>query len=161
MPKTWVFVGAIVCALSLSASAMADPPSHDPLPAPDSVLSGICTFDVAVHFTKQKEKAITFSNGSFIVTGQFKATLTNARTGKTVDINIPGPGKYTVADDGTLTINLTGPWLIFTFAGQTGPGSPGMLLYTTGKGTFIARPDGTVSFQHDQGTTTNLCAALG
>jgi hypothetical protein len=161
MTKLSLWATALVCALVVPATAVASPPSHDPVPSSDFVLSGVCSFDVGVHFTKQMEKAVTFSDGSFTVTGQYKATLTNLASGASVDLNIPGPGKYSVADDGTGTINLTGPWVIFIFPGQLGPGSAGELLYTTGKGTFIQHPDGSVTFVHEQGTTTDLCAALG
>jgi hypothetical protein len=161
MGRFSLLAGTVLVALAFAADATGTPPTRTPLPASDFVLSDACPFDVGIHLTEQKEYATTFSNGSFLVTGQFKVELTNVKTGKTVALNIPGSGRYTVSEDGTLTINLSGPWLIFWTTGQMGPGTPGGILYTTGRGVLTQTASGLFSFVHNTGTTTDVCALLG
>jgi len=160
MARLALFAAALAVALGFVATATGAPPTRVPFPSGDFVLSGACSFDVGITFPQQKEYALIFSDGTFIVTGQFKAELTNKQTGKTLAFNIPGPGHFTVSDDGTVTIVISGPWLIFWTAGQMGPGTPGGILYTTGRGVVSQTASGSFSFSHRTGTTTDVCAAL-
>jgi len=139
-------------ALALSGVALASPPTKTPAPSPEFfTVTGSCAFDVLVHTTAQNESQITFSDGTFLVTGKLKADLTNAVTGKTISLNIPGPGRYVPAADGTLTLTVDGPWFLFF---------PGQALFVRGQGTLLVGPDGPLSFSQRGGTTQDLCAAL-
>jgi hypothetical protein len=148
----------LVGSFAFVTAAAADKPTRTPLPASDVTLSGICSFDVAVHFLVNKEHAITFSDGSTIIQGALKVRLTNLSNQKSINLNAPGPFK--IASDGTF--KATGPFIFFWPPGAQGPGTPGALLYTTGRATGQLEPGGgfPVSFTHDTGTTTDLCAVL-
>jgi hypothetical protein len=155
-----IFVLTAVAALAAAGAALATPPTHAPSLSGDFTLTHSCAFPVLVSFPRQNEHATTFSSGLTIVTGQYQSVLTNALTQKTISVNAPGPGKFTVSGD-TLTIEITGPWVVFWDAGQQGPGTPGGMLAVTGKGTVTQRADGTFAFDQKSGTQTDLCAALG
>jgi hypothetical protein len=142
-------------------AAAAKKPTKTPLPASDFTISGSCSFDVGVHILVNKEQAITFSDGRFTVNGALKLQLMNLSNQKSIKVNAPGPGHYTPASDGSLTLKATGPWVFFWPAGALGPGTPGALLHTTGRAIAHISPSGVIdSFTHDQGTTTDLCAVL-
>jgi hypothetical protein len=145
---------ALLCttALALSGAALASPATKTPAPSPEFFqVSGSCAFDILVHTTAQNESQITFSDGSFLVTGKLKADLSNAVTGKTISLNIPGPGRYVPGADGTLTLTVEGPWFLFF---------PGQALFVHGLGTLVIGPGGSFSFSQRGGTVQDLCAAL-
>jgi hypothetical protein len=151
MGRMLVCAACSAFALSLAPLAGATAPVREFVPASDFTISGSCSFDVAVHVVANKEYALTFSNGATLITGALKATLTNASDpSKSITLNIPGPGLYTVSGDGTLTIDARGPWLFFY---------PGTLVYTAGHVTFTA---GAAGFSLEQlgGTSSNLCSVL-
>jgi len=81
------FVGALVAA----AAATASPPTRTPAPSADTIVSAACPFDVGSHFTSQKEYAITFDDGSFIITGKYKVELTNEASGAVMSYQHPWP----------------------------------------------------------------------
>jgi hypothetical protein len=142
-----------VAALTLVSEAAADKPARTFLPASDFTISGTCSFDVGVHVLVNEEYTITFTNGQTLVQGALKVRLTNlSDPSKSIDLNIPGPGLFTTASDGTVTIDTRGPWLIFF---------TDTLVYTTGHSTQVITPDGTFTFTQQGGTTTDLCAVLG
>jgi hypothetical protein len=145
-------LSAIVAALALVSGAAADKPARAFLPASDFTISGSCSFDVGVHILVNKEYTITFSNGQFLVQGALKERLTNlSDPSKSIDLNVPGPGLFTTASDGTLTIDARGPWLFFF---------TDTLLYSTGHSTLVVTPDGTFTLTQQGGTSTDLCAVL-
>ena len=53
-----------------------------------------------------------------------------------------------------------GPWLFFFPANQLGPGSPPMLIRTTGQVTLLNHADGTQTFIQKGGTSTDMCPLL-
>ena len=156
-----VFAVAFVAALPLASSATADPPTKVPNFQTDTVLSGVCAFDVGLHFTKQHQHARVFSNGVVAGEGQLFAELTNLSNGHTLDVNVSGPGAFIPQADGNLLVRLQGHTLIFFFPGQLGPGTPGQLLLTQGLTTEMVGPNGPVpgSFT-TTGSVTDACAAL-
>ena len=114
-------VGMITLLGALAPAAEAGKPARELVPASDFTITGSCAFDVGVHVVANKEYGITFSDGATLVTGALKARLTNlSKPENSIDLNIPGPGLYTVSEDGALTIDARGPWLFFY---------PGVLLY--------------------------------
>jgi hypothetical protein len=87
---------------------------------------------------------------------QDKETLTNLVTGKTVVVNVSGPGQYTFGADGSFTLVGTGLWSWTnrnpaTFA-------PGMFL-TEGRFVLSISASGVRTFT-STGTTINLCDQL-
>jgi hypothetical protein len=107
------------------------------------------------------EVSTIFSNGRVLVTGAFKATLTNLDDpAKSIRVNIPGPGTFTTTADGGSLLIASGPWLLFFSPGQLGPGTLGQMILTTGLFTLLTNPDGSQVFTHTTGTTTDVCTLV-
>ena len=104
-------------AAATAQPALADKPVREPAPAIDYVDTTSCAFPVSVDFTFDREKITIFSNGDAIITGALKATLTNTLTGESIDVNVPGPVKFTTNADGSVTLQITGP--IWSFLNGT------------------------------------------
>lgn len=148
-----------ICALGVMAflavlppTAGAEQPTREFIPASDITITDSCSFDVGIHVVANNEYGITFANGPTLVTGALKVTLTNlSDPSKSITLNIPGPGSYTVTSDGGLTVDARGPWLFFY---------PGVLLYSAGRSTLSVSASGEISLRQQGGTSTNLCALL-
>ena len=144
--------GLVVAAAIVVPVAAASRPDIEPVPAEDFTLpADICGFEVGVDILANKEKAITFSDGSTMVTGALKMRLTNlGDPTRSIVLNIPGPGRFSESG-----LKATGPWLFFFFPGELGEGSPAILAYTTGR----VRIDD-AGFHQLGGTRTDLCPLL-
>ena len=99
------------------------PPLPDPL-----VLTNVAPFPVQITFLTDKEvtKAFSDKNGDptrTLTTGALKVQVTNLDTGKSLVLNIPGPG--VALPDGTLT--TSGSWLFFFPADNTQGQPPGVI----------------------------------
>jgi hypothetical protein len=146
---------AACVAVVLVPTAAADGPTRDPLPFTD-VTGQFCEdFQVLVHATQNKEVATVFSSGAALVTGVLKVEVTNLESGKTLALNISGPGVFSA--DGT-EISGAGTWLLFGEAGQLPGPDPGLLL-VTGRNSLALGPAGITSITV-RGTTQDVCAAL-
>jgi hypothetical protein len=147
---------------ALAPGALASPPTHNPTPPiSDFTLTDSCSFPVFVHVDTDKEVTTTFSDGHYRITGSLTITLTNLSNSKSIHVNVSGPGTFTPLPNGETLQRSVGPW-VFPFApNQLGPGTPGMLILTTGVATLVNDPSGTAtSITHTNGTTTDLCAQL-
>jgi hypothetical protein len=151
MHRFTVVLAALAGAALLVPAAMADKPSRDPLPAPPTfTISGSCSFDVRVDILSNKEFITTFSSGKQIITGQLFVRLTNLSTGKSIDLNISGPGIEDLSSPSTF--NLSGTSLIFF---------PGVLALTRGPITLTFDAEGNVtSFTQTSSSSLDLCKAL-
>ena len=147
---------ALAAAAVLAPGAAADPPISEPVG--DLNLTGpFCKgFDVEILTTANKEVNRIFSSGVSLVTGVLKVEVTNLSTGKTLALNISGPGKVS-ADGSTLTGG--GPWLIFGEAGVLPGPDPGM-FFTHGHITLTLSPTQITSMVV-RGKVVDICAALG
>jgi hypothetical protein len=144
--------GVMAVLALLAPTAGADPPTREFVPASDFTISGSCSFDVGVHVVANNEYGITFANGATLITGALKFTLTNlSDPSKSITLNIPGPGLFTVTSDGGLRIDARGPWLFFY---------PGVLLYSTGHSTVTVSASGVIALSQQGGTSTDICAVL-
>lgn len=152
-------IGAL--ALLLVPTALADPPSRDPLPPPPGTsftISGICSFDVQVTFDVNKEYLHTFTNGAQVITGALFATVTNLSNGKSTSLNISGPGFSSVTSN---QLTFSGTSLIIVNPGGLGPGAPGAMLLTHGPATATFDNTGAiVALDLTSASTTDLCATL-
>jgi hypothetical protein len=93
--------------------------------------------------------------------GRRVAELAN-RQRNSIDINMSGPGRITLNEDGSLSVRVEGRNLVFFFPGDLGPNEPGALYLTTGLITETISPLGEVvpgTFAAT-GTVTNLCTLL-
>jgi len=151
---------ALVFALLFVSVASADKPSREPLPAETFTLEDVCSFDVLVEITTNKEFITTFSDGRMLITGAFKVRLTNLDSDESLDLNIPGPGVITENTDGSVTVVSHGPWLIWLFPGDLGPGSPGELFVNKGHLAQTFPAGGGVRIDKQTGSKTDICAAL-
>jgi hypothetical protein len=146
---------ALAAAASFAASAAADRPVKQPVPFPDATGQFCTDFQVEIVATQNKEVVHIFSSGVALVTGVLKVEVTNLSTGKTLALNISGPGKFSA--DGS-TIQARGTWLLFGEAGQLPGPDPGMLL-VSGHTTLNLGPAGIASMTV-RGTVEDICAAL-
>jgi hypothetical protein len=151
----FVVLGLSAAALIVPTAA-ADQPIKEPVPFVDLTGQFCEDFQVKVQATDNKEVIHIFSSGVALVTGVLKVEVTNLTTGKTLALNISGPGKF--SPDGTV-LRGTGRWLLFGEAGELGPGSgPGMMLIS-GQVTLSLGPAGITSIS-TQGNVEDVCAAL-
>jgi hypothetical protein len=87
---------------------------------------------------------------------QDKETLTNLVTGKTIVVNVSGPGEYTFGADGSFTLVGTGLW---SWLGRDpATHAPGLFL-TQGRFILSISASGVRTFT-STGTTINLCTQL-
>lgn len=159
--KAFVLVALIIAtfALAMTPLASADRPIRLELVPPPDVTGQYCEdFMVRVHVTRFNEVATVFRNGETLITGALSSEVTNLDTGRTILLNIPGPGRVS-ADGGTVT--ATGPWLLFGEEGDLGEGSPAQVTYLVGRFTFTVDGNGQITHISDvQGQTRDICAAL-
>ena len=59
-----------------------------------------------------------------------------------------------------MTLKSHGPWLIWFFPGNLGPGSPGQLLVNNGNLVQTFHADGRITIDKQTGSQTDICAAL-
>src|SRR5437879_5240958 len=120
--KRLVAALALVVALVVPTAATADPPSKFPTPFPgaDFPAGVVCSFETQ----EQADSSNTFEIDHFNKDGSFAwawggghsiTRVTNASNGNSVALNTTGPGKITVGDDGSLTVDGTGHWLVGYF----------------------------------------------
>jgi len=150
---------AALAAGGVATGASADQPAREPQLLPPGTtfdLDGICSFDAQILILTSKAYSLTFGNGSQILTGQVFVRVTNLDSGKSLDLNISGPA-FTAVDSNVLT--LSGRSLVFLFPGDRGPGSPGLLVLTSGPVVLTGTETG-VTVDMTSASVTDLCAAL-
>jgi hypothetical protein len=153
-----VMLAAAVCAAVFAGGAGADRPLREFVPQADDTISGVCAFDVGLHVLANKGYQTTFSDGRIQVNGVLKFRLTNLTPGgKSIDVNVSGPGVITDTPD-LFQIKAEGSWFWFFDPGDLGPGSPGMMLMTSGL-TYLRADANGVTFTPAR-KTTDICAAL-
>lgn len=152
--KSLLAVTTMVLALALAPMASAEQPDKFPVPLPDVTGQFCADFPVLVHATTNREVIHIFSNGAATITGALKAEVTNLETGKTIEVNIPGPGTFVA--DGSVLLGR-GAWLFFGEAGDFGPGSPPELSYRAGRFTIDLATGAIIS---SIGQQVDLCPLL-
>ena len=159
MKRTGLFL-TFALLLLLAPAAMAAKPVKEPLPTlePSVFPAGqICPFPLLEETLTNREKSITFSDGSALITGALKVRLTNLDTGESILVNVPGPSRETVEGD-ILHVAARGPSLLL--ANATQPGGPGA-LFVRGHISFdIDLLTGEPLFLVVRGNTRDLCDKL-
>jgi hypothetical protein len=124
-----------------------------------------CGFQVHVGLPVHREytKVLKAADGSMttLTTGTVTATFTNVRTGKAITENLSGPGKVTVAPDGSATVTEKGHNGLFFLPADAGRFGLPTLTVTTGPVTEAVAPDGTITALTRRGhVLVNICTAL-
>ncbi len=156
---------AMLAALLFSqvGTVEANRPTRQFIPASPFTLSGVCSFDVHIDFLANKEYATILVDHAgnptaILTTGTLKVSLTNLSNGKSLDLNISGPGRSVTNPDGSATLTSWGPWLWFI---PPLPGFNTQLFFLAGQGIAQFDSNGNLTnFQVVGGTTEDLCAAL-
>jgi hypothetical protein len=151
--RALALIGLVGLMLSLVGVASADPPSRDFVPASPASGRFCADFDVLVTPVINNEYAMTFSSGATIITGRYRAQLTNLGNENTIEVNASGPIFFSA--DGT-TVTLRGNTLLFGEAGFFGPGSLPTLQLVSGVVT-VSLSTGAAS---KNGHIRDLCAEL-
>jgi hypothetical protein len=147
------FVAILVLVLLWAAIATGGKPIREPLFSEGFDLPNVCDFPVAIEITANKEFVTFFDDGRIHVTGKLFATVTNAESGESLDINISGPALISPESE-----RGGGRLLLILFEEDVeGPG----LLLTTGRVDIIRGEDGFIDEFTVRGGRTDLCAALG
>jgi hypothetical protein len=157
---SFFFALAAVIALVLPMVGSADRPTREFLPLEDYTIEGQCPFDVDVDVLAIKEYAMTFSDGRTTITGKVFLRVTNADTGKSIEVNASGPGTITTGENGAVTFEIEGRALIGFDPGTFGPGSPGLLEITTGLVVITFDENGNTTYTKTSAATEDVCAIL-
>jgi hypothetical protein len=156
MPRKSLIAAAVAILsmpLAFVPTAAADKPTTAPAPFGEFIGQFCEDFSVRVRDITNREILKTFSDGSAMITGALKVEVTNLETGKTLALNISGPGRF--SSDGATLVG-TGRWLFFGEAGSFGRSSPTL---ETHDGHFVINlVDGT--FVSETAHTVELCPAL-
>ena len=166
MRRLSIFLLAAIVTLMTAAPASAAAPSREFLAAGPFDVDGPCPFVVHVEYPVNKEYLISFTdaNGDLtraIVQGDLVASYTNVENGRSVTLNVSGPGLFTFGADGSLRFSATGNSTFMFFPGQLGSGSPGSFFLNQGRLELLVAPDGfheTILSQ--QGKQTDVCALI-
>ena len=155
----------LAAALVLPVTAAADKPDKSPTPFGSAEIPAgvVCPF--AMHWDSPVDKnfqSIHYDNAGNVRWiwggGNNVATITNEKTGASWTANTTGPGKITLADDGSATIDGSGHWLV-GYGPDDSPASS--LLYYSGHIVLHVGADGTLSLVSYVGDApVDVCAAL-
>jgi hypothetical protein len=139
-------------------------PTRSPLLAgPFEVPAGlVCSFGVFGEVIVNNQVVKTFPpepNGDIVqlATGAFVTRLTNTSTGKSVTVNISGPGRFTIHPDGSATVVESGRWSNFFFDVENA-GTKAFI--STGRLVLSFAPDGSVTLVSQSGHEEDICALL-
>jgi len=94
----------------------------------------VCGFELAGTPVANNETTTTYpadANGDVrvLITGTLKLQLTNVDTGKSIVVNVSGPGTVVLHPDGSASEDLRGNDLVLFFPGAT-PAGPATYLFT-------------------------------
>lgn len=95
---------------------------------------GCSSFDVYIApeaGRPNKAKVLSFANGSTITTGATFVTATNLTNSKSINLNISGPGHFSVSDN---TVTVFGPSLDIGFQNVPPANLPSNLVLAHGQG---------------------------
>jgi hypothetical protein len=122
----------------------------------------ICSFGVLSEPIVNKQVVTTFPpepNGDVVqlATGAFVLRLTNTSTGKSITVNISGPGRFTAHPDGSATLEAFGRWY-WLFVDVTNAGTKAFIL--AGHLVLSFAPDGFATLVSQSGHEEDVCALL-
>jgi len=140
-------------------------PTRSPLPSsePFEVPAGlVCSFGVFVETIVNNQVVKTFPaepNGDIVqlATGAFVTRLTNTTTGKSITVNVSGPGRFTIHPDGSATLEAWGRWNFF-FIDAVNAGTKAII--NSGLIVLSIAPDGTQTLVSQSGHEEDVCVLL-
>jgi hypothetical protein len=159
-----ILVVLAALATATAATALAAKPDKNPSPGNPGVTfpAGlVCPFELTAsdvvnnsttttHYDQQG--GVRWEHGSGRIVSRF------AGNGKSVDLNLSGPGKITFGDDGLLHVDGTGPWALLFFPGDS-PSST--VLYLRGHFHFtVDLGTGKLTLVSHTGRVDNICDML-
>ena len=137
-------------------------PTRSPLPAGDfEAPAGLfCSFGVFVETIVNNQVVTTFPpepNGDIVqlATGAFVTRLTNTSTGKSITVNISGPGRFTIHPDGSTTLEASGRWFFALIEN-----APLNAFISSGRVVLSIAPDGTATLVSQSGHVEDVCVLL-
>jgi hypothetical protein len=152
-------------ALIVAAPAAADKPLRFPSEPFDVTFEAgeLCPFRMSWvdETNRSSTKVFLDKDGEprfLLGSGQIVTTITNLENGESVTLNISGPGRITLNEDGSQTIVGMGPWLIGFFPTDV-PAGPA-LIYTHGRFTLHVGPTGVLTLVEAPPRMTNICTLL-
>lgn len=145
------------------AGGKPDKQQNEPLPPEFWPAGVVCDFDLRIDWVVDTGHSITFppaADGTVrqIVAGHLVAMITNEEINQSVTYNISGPGKF-LFDGDILTIQGSGPWLLYAFPGDAG--GPGMWFTKGPVGLTIDLNTGVWLSASKPRNIVDVCAVLG
>ena len=137
-------------------------PTRSPLPAGDFEAPAglLCSFGVLSEPVVNNQVVKTFPpepNGDIVqlATGAFVTRLTNTSTGKSITVNISGPGRFTIHPDGSATLEASGRWFFAMIEN-----APFSAFISSGHAVLSLGSEGTVTLVSQSGRVEDVCALL-
>ena len=138
-------------------------PTRSPLPdaPPFEAPPGLwCSFGVFVEDVVNNQVVKTFPpepNGDIVqlATGAYVTRVTNTSTGKSITVNISGPGRFTIHPDGSATLEATGRWFLAEIEN-----APATAFISSGRVVISFAPDGLATLVSQSGKVEDICALL-
>jgi hypothetical protein len=96
-------------------------------------------------------------NGDIVqlATGAFVQRMTNTSTGKSITVNMSGPGRFTIHPDGSTTLEASGRWFFGLIEN-----APLNAFISSGRVVISLAPDGTATLVSQSGHVEDVCAVL-
>jgi hypothetical protein len=158
-------ISSAVLWLGTGTASAIGKPDKEPAALPAPYTAPLCgaaigdvTFTVDADTFRAKTIVFTLADGSVKIefTGYQAATVTG--NGKTLHLNISGPGYIKLAPDGTPTAVVAQGHLLYI--GPPGTTQPGLRLYT-GNTVLAVEPSGNAIVTSYSGHVTDICMLLG
>ena len=164
--KTRIMATAVVVAgLAVTGVAKADPVNpHELVTVTARTYSaGYCGFPIYSEPERSKNFVLdrtTNPDGTEIeeTRGQLIRTLTNTLTGKSIQVNISGPGRVTYFPDRSYVVEGSGHWIMF-IPRRFGYDAP-VIAVTSGKFTYAYDPNTDTLNWSGHGALRDICAEL-
>jgi hypothetical protein len=142
----------------------AEKPVREPLPSESFVTSDACEFDVYFEVFTSRSFITTFfdTDGNptrMLITGALKGQLTNLSNNKSMDVNVSGPGRVILNEDGTETWYSGGTWFLGLYPEDAPDFQPRAFLYS-GKMVLEIGGGNITSITLAGGHLVDVCAAL-
>jgi hypothetical protein len=159
-----LIAGAAVAAPAAAAPPLPSPPYEQELLGTDTEgTNGYCDFPVLVTVTQGSAhyRESTLPDGTDVIKaeGSAFATVTNETTGKSLSYNISGPGTLAFYPDGSFSLDVHGPNLLWTTVANSFAGVP-QLAYTHGHVLVDVNASGKTVGYSLSGNSVDVCAAL-